>query len=244
MIKRFLRKHLPQAIRDYLRYWRLRILRGGHFALDDLDKKLKKYINYENGFFVELGAYDGFTQSNTLYFELFKGWRGVLVEPSPHLFLTCLHFRNRKGNSIYCNACVPFGYADKYVDIEYAHTMSLSENLDLDIEDREGFRDSGKEGLEVNQRSLRFGAPAKTLSTILDESNAPKQIDLLSLDVEGAELDVLKGVDFDKYSFKYMVIECRNIERLGSFLSQKGYEVIEKLSVLDYLFAKKSFDRL
>jgi FkbM family methyltransferase len=237
-MKEKLKKHIPQPIWNFLRYWKFRIFKRGYFGRKGLDKKLKKYINYKNGFFVELGANDGFTASNTLYFELFKGWRGILVEPSPHLFLSCTEYRNRKGNSIHCNACVPFGYSEKYVDIEYANLMSLSINLDLDIEDKSGFLDKGRAALKDNQKQLRFGALAKNLSTILDESNAPRKIDLLSLDVEGAELDVLKGIDFDKYSFNYIIVECRDIKRMEAFLNEKNYKLLDKLTYHDYLFAK------
>jgi hypothetical protein len=94
--------------------------------LNGLDKKLEKYIDYRDGLFVELGANNGHQQSNTLYFEIKKGWRGILIEPSHHLYLECVNFRNEKGNSIYCNACFPFDYQDKYVDIENAHLMSVS----------------------------------------------------------------------------------------------------------------------
>lgn len=43
--------------------------------------KLEKYLDFNNGYFVELGANDGVNQSNTLYFESFRGWHGVLIEP-------------------------------------------------------------------------------------------------------------------------------------------------------------------
>ena len=61
-------------------------LKGGYFARDELDKQLEQYVNYDNGFFVELGANDGFSQSNSLYFEIKRNWRGVLIEPTPHNF--------------------------------------------------------------------------------------------------------------------------------------------------------------
>jgi len=70
----------------------------------------------------------------------------------------------------------------------------------------------------------------------MDKSNAPRVIDFLSLDVEGAETEVLRGVDFEKYSFKYMLIEHRDFNELEKFLGDKGYSFIEKLSYHDYLF--------
>jgi len=81
-----------------------------------------------------------------------------------------------------------------------------------------------------------FDAIAVTLNQILITSNAPQNIGLLSLDVEGAEIEVLKGLNHTQFRFKYLCIECRNIEKLEKFLSDYGYVLEEKLTQHDYLF--------
>lgn len=53
-----------------------KIMRGKYVAKDGLDKKMEKYLNYSNGFYVELGANNGIKESNTYYFERYKNWRG------------------------------------------------------------------------------------------------------------------------------------------------------------------------
>lgn len=209
--------------------------KGGYFSINQLDKQLEQYVNYDNGFFVELGANDGVKQSNSLYFELKRNWRGVLVEPAPNNFLLCKENRSAK-NHIFCNACVSFDYKDKYVDVRYANLMSISENLNLDLEDKDAHIQSGKRFLSSTEDVFSFGAVAETLTAILKKSNAPKKIDFLSLDVEGAELEVLKGVDFDEFSFKYMLIEVRDINKIESFLNQYGYILEKQFSSQDYLF--------
>ena len=85
---------------------------------------------------------------------------------------------------------------------------------------------------------IRFATEGKTLNKILIEANVKDEIDFLSLDVEGVEIEVLKGIDFKKYSFKYMLIESRDIEKLNLFLSQKNYKLVEQLTEIDYLFSK------
>lgn len=235
-VKEKIKKWMPPGILDYSRYLYFKLFKRGYFALNNLDKKLFKYLDYDNGYFVELGANDGFSQSNTLAFENKRGWRGVLIEPTPHLFLSCGYYRAKPGNAIHCNACVPFDYTEKYVDIEYANLMSTSKSLPTDIEDIDAFRKSGKSHLNEFARSLQFGANARTLTSILDESNAPNMIDLLSLDVEGAEVAVLSGTDFGKYSFRYIIVECRNIDTLQTFLEQRKYTLVGNLSHHDYLF--------
>ena len=210
-------------------------LKGGYFAINQLDKQLEQYVNYDNGFFVELGANDGISQSNSLYFEMKRNWRGVLIEPTPHNFLLCKEQRSAE-NYIFCNACVSFDYKEKYVDIKYANLMSISENLELDLEDKDTHIQSGKKFLSNNEDVFSFGATAVTLNSILEKSKAPKEIDFLSLDVEGAELAVLKGIDFDKFLFKYMLIEVRDVKRMESFLRQHGYILEKQFSSHDYLF--------
>ena len=78
------------------------------------------------------------------------------------------------------------------------------------------------------------------LNNILLKANAPKQIDFLSLDVEGAELEVPKGINHNEYRFKLICIESRSIEKITDYLSINNYYMIEKLSPLDYLFKDKN----
>ena len=65
-----------------------------YFGINNLDLQLSKILNYRDGFFVELGAHDGETQSNTKFFELFKNWKGILIEPNPESFAKLLKNRN------------------------------------------------------------------------------------------------------------------------------------------------------
>ena len=48
----------------------LRRFQGGYHSINQLDKQLEKYVDYDDGFYVELGANDGVTQSNSIYFEI------------------------------------------------------------------------------------------------------------------------------------------------------------------------------
>ena len=49
-------------------------------SYSDLDNKLAKYLNFRGGFFIEVGANDGYSMSNTYYLEKILGWQGVLIE--------------------------------------------------------------------------------------------------------------------------------------------------------------------
>ena len=206
-----------------------------YYGLEQLDKKLEAFIDYDNGYFVELGANDGITQSNTYYFETYRKWHGVLIEPVLHNFFQCKKVRSPR-NKILCNACVSFEYTADFVPILYCNLMSTPINVSSDIERPVQHVLEGQKHLAQQEEPVLFGAHAKTLNSILIEAGSPENIDLLSLDVEGGELEVLKGVDFKKFSFKYICIECRNIKKMVTFLHGHGYELVKHLQLNDYLF--------
>jgi len=56
------------------------------------------------------------------------------------------------------------------------------------------------------------------------------------LDVEGAEIEVLKGIDYNKYKFRYILVESSTPNKIEDFLAKHNYRLIEKLSYHDYLF--------
>lgn len=208
---------------------------------NNLDKKIESYLNYNNGYFVELGANDGITQSNSYYFEKYRGWRGTLVEPTPHNYLKCI--QNRKNETqVFLNACVSFDYNEKFVEIIYSNLASTSVGVETDIDNLENFHKQHKNFLEEqkNEVNFRFGAIADNLNNILTKANAPKQIDFLSLDVEGAEIEVLKGINHKEYRFKLICIESRDIKKIKNFLEMNEYLFLEKLDGLDYLFKDKN----
>ena len=158
-----------------------------------------------------------------------------MIEPAPNLFLSCYARRGLK-NSIFCNACVPFDYTDEFVDMKYSDSMTISKSLDLDIADLPAHTLDSKRHMSERECIFEFGAKSATLTELLVKANSPQLIDFLSLDIEGAELDVLKGLDFEKYNFKYMVIECRDIKKLRVYLEKYDYALLEKITLHDYLF--------
>jgi len=117
--------------------------------------------------------------------------------------------------------------------------MSVPIGLESDISDPIAHAKKGKQFLHPAEENVSFGALARPLNDVLKDASAPHLIDLLSLDVEGAELEVLKGVNYKDFKFKYMCVESRDIEKINSFLQTVGYEFVEKLSEHDYLFKLK-----
>ena len=207
-----------------------------YWGLHDLDRQIEKYLDFDGGYYVELGANNGMLASNTLYLERHRRWKGILIEPVPSLYLECRKNRS-PDNHIVCAACVPFGYGKEFVRIVYSDSMSVSLDLESDIADGRAHAELGRQFLASTQDIFEFGAIARTMTDILLDAKAPSVVDFLSLDVEGAEVDVLKGVDHGQFRFRNMLIECRDIERLKAYLEPLSYVLIEKFNEHDYLFS-------
>ncbi|AYV75153.1 MAG: FkbM family methyltransferase [Terrestrivirus sp.] len=173
---------------------------------------LQKYQHKKNGFFVEVGACDGIYLSNTYLLETQYDWKGICIEPIPHWFNECV--KNRP-NSICIQDAV---YSENDLTLEFniadSHVLSgITAHVDKHVHSLNG-------GRKINVNT-------KTLTWILDAHNAPQFIEYLSLDTEGSEFEVLKGINFDKYKFGIIDIEHNYIEprrtQMREFLLLKNY---------------------
>jgi FkbM family methyltransferase len=221
---------------------RLALGKGGtrtRTALNGLDDRLEAFIPSGVGYYVELGANDGIAQSNTYWLEAERGWSGLLIEPALNRYLE-LRANRSPTNSFACAACVPFGYADEFVHLRYGNLMSVAPSLADGLPDVDQHVDAARQHMLDHEEPVSFGALARTLQSLLDEAGSPSRVDFLSLDVEGAEESVLRGVDHDRTRFRLMLVECRDLARLQAFLHSKGYVLRAKLSHHDYLFVDQT----
>lgn len=140
------------------------------------------------GFFLEAGARDGIITSNTLMLEK-NNWKGILVEADNDNYIKLL--TNRK-NSINIH-CALYSVDD----IEINFYKGMSNGL-------------GSIYYQENTTEIIQTVKTKTLTSILLENNAPKTLDYISLDLEGAEYDALLGFDFTMFSSKLWTIEHNN----------------------------------
>jgi len=210
------------------------LLHQGSTGLNELDLRLiEAIVPKPSGYFVELGASDGVRQSNTYKLQRHFGWSGLLIEPSPRRFVECVAnraFGNRP--EVRCAACVPFDFQDRFVEIEDADLMSVAKGLAVTDQQAVEHADRGRRFLADSALRHSYGALARTLTSLLDEVNAPLAFDLLSLDVEGNELAVLQGLDLQRYKPKWILVETRGPE-IAEYLSRSGYQVHSKLSNYD-----------
>jgi len=206
-------------------------------SLNNLDEKLSRYLNYENGFFVELGANNGYSQSNTFFLEYCKKWNGILIEGIEELSWLC-RFLRLKSKTIHA-ACVDFSYPHNTIKMRYANLMSIVKGA---LKDEGADNQHIINGLEFQKdikKSYEVEVPAKTLTSILLENDVPT-IDFLSLDVEGYEANVLRGLDFEIFQPKFICVEARFFEEVNNLL-KNNYFFVEQLSHHDYLFKNRNF---
>jgi FkbM family methyltransferase len=208
-------------------------------ALHEIDRQLERYLPGPGGFFVEAGGNDGFTQSNTYVFERRHGWHGVLIEPVPELARACA--AERPGSRVVRAALVADDFPDAEVELRFGGLMTVV------VGGREGDDEWVAAAHAVGQEEPphEFRAPARTLSSILDEVRAP-EVDLLSLDVEGYEAQALAGLDIERHAPRFVLVEIRDTDAdrgpIEAILGER-YIPVDALSPFDILYARADVAR-
>jgi FkbM family methyltransferase len=189
----------------------------------DYEKKgLKK-----NGFFIDLACADGVSINNTYFLERYLGWTGILFEPNPEYKKKILEKRKSK----LITECVTDCVGEK-IRFRIDNGM-LGGIISEETDNNKRFRSKQLEKAKVIE------IYTTTLEKELDEVNAPKIIDFLSLDVEGAEWIVMRLFPFHKYKFICMAIERPN-KKLDILLESKGYKQVAHL-MNDVLYVHEDF---
>ena len=157
---------------------------------------IREYMSYKDGVYIEAGANDGVKLSNTLFLEQEFNWSGLLVEPSHSAMIDCQ--KNRSSKNSFEECALVSDPNIKEIEGNFDGRLPACVSYVDDINPR--LSDSAKDDPKITVQ-------ASTLSNVLDKNDFPNVIDFLSLDVKGYELEVLKGIDFKKYQFKYILTE-------------------------------------
>ena len=195
------------------------------------EKKLVRefFKNKRNGFFIEVGANEpDEIYSQTFHLETELNWNGILIEPIDYLAQKLRE--NRPGAVVVECACTQpqkTGEAELFIPI--------TENGDI----------SGHSSLELNidhsslHQTRKLKVTAKTLNEIIEEHSKGKEVDLLSIDVEGTELDVLKGANLETHKPKLIIIEDRLVFlNKHLYLRKRGYRFFRRTGFNNW-YAKK-----
>ena len=172
------------------------------------------YKGKRNGTFLEIGGYDGLSNSNCLFFEAMRGWDGLLIEPSPQQI--------EKAKTIRQCQCVQTAVGvesgtEKFLNIVSGYTQlgGLIETFTEEtIKQARSHEQHVEEIIEVS---------VKTLSDILYEKNITN-IDYCSFDMRGQEFEILRKFPFDDINITTWSIEnSQQNAELGRLMVQNGY---------------------
>jgi len=184
-----------------------------HPSQQEEERLVRDFFDGETqGFFVEVGANHPTEGSQTWHLEQ-VGWTGVLVEPQPDLaaFLVTA----RKNARVFATACTSPDNAGQSLPLHVDGARSAI--------DRERMAPGARTDYVIS-------VPTRTLDSILEEANVPKPIDLLSVDVEGHEIEVLRGFDFARWQPLLILVEDHVGDlRTHRYLKRHGYRLIRRL---------------
>lgn len=171
---------------------------------------LKQYFNNKIGFVVEIGAADGITNSNSRML-IESGWSALLIEPNPNSYQKLVNLYEH----------------NNLVTLSNTGCASISQNNDFFIDHNDNHQQLSTFNVQqVNKCKEMYNCEFSQIqiytyktSDIFDKHKI-SQIDFLSIDTESYDLEVIKGIDFDKVKIDLICIE--DIEA-SDFLKQQNY---------------------
>lgn len=170
----------------------------------------------EIGTFVDVGAMDGQWINNTLVFDK-EGWLGVCVEPHPLYYDLLTHLRSSR------SLCIWAAASDKdmdAIDFQMTHFGALST---IKRNQAELYKVAPWD--KYYECSITVQVPAMTLDTIMERSYS--YADFISIDVEGLEMEVLRGFTLAKYLPRVVLIEVIDVDNalanVDAYFAASGY---------------------
>ena len=198
------------------------------------DKIIKNYFfkDKKHGFFVEIGAFDGIMGSNCFHFEKFLNWEGIAFEPSNTQFEKLKQNRNCQ---LINKAIAPEEKEVEFLEVEEGYTQMsgiLNEKF-------------------ISEETIKKDPRSKTkkiiITTTTFDKNIPvdKEIDYLSIDIEGGEMELLDSIDFKKYNIKVISVENNSPEKLNfkEFFDKKNFNYFDRVGQ-DEIFYNKNYFKL
>lgn len=206
----------------------------------DQDKYLENNVfkGHKKGVFVDIGAHNGIKLNNTMYFEMENDWTGVNVEANVDVFTDLVKNRPNSIN-INCAICNTEGEAKFISNSGYTTMLSgLQEHFDKRHRKRLDNENASKGG-----KTTIVTVKTRRLESVFDEHHITR-VNYLSVDVEGAEYDVLKSINYNKVFIDVIGFE-NNYEDTSKpiidFLKSKDYVMLKKGSDIFMIHSKSDF---
>ena len=176
-----------------------------------------------NGYFVEFGATDGVSINNTVLLERKYGWSGVLAEPARY-------WHEQLRTNRICTISTDCVWRAT------GETLMFNETPEREYSTIDSMSESDAHA-QSRMQGQRYEVTTVSLMDLLDQAQAPREIDYLSVDTEGSELAILDAFDFDRYEIGVITVEHNyTSSRAGllELLGKKGFvRKFESLSQWD-----------
>ncbi len=212
------------------------------------------FKNKGPGFFIDVGAFDGILGSNTSYFEKCLQWTGIAFEPNPSAFEVLRATRSCRliqGCAYHRDGQVPFLALSEKEQREGTESRPPRSLLSMVLDSSHGgaMLSGIPEHMDQVQRTeWARGAmdlsqtlstvPCHRIDTVLNDLGV-KIVDYLSIDVEGAELEVLRGIDFGSVQVNVIGVEhSQRFPEVYDLLTTSGFEY-QGLLFFDEIFVHK-----
>jgi len=183
------------------------------FPAADERRLIQEFFGAGPGYFVDVGANHPTVESQTYHLEQ-MGWDGLLIEPQPDLAEALRAGRKAKVAAVACSAP---GNSGRLMPMQLAGIYS---SLNRELSNAKATATS------------TINVPVTTLDNLLSHVQAPSPIDFLSIDVEGHEIEVLQGFDFQRWRPRLLLIEDLVLDRrLHKFLLSSGYHWMRRTSI-------------
>jgi len=201
--------------------------------LQDLFLDRWVFRGFAGGSFVDIGAHDGITYSNSWFFEKVRGWKGVAIEPNPAVFKRLV--ANRACEALNC--CI----SNRAGTVQFRRIAGFSEMLSgmVDKYDAEHLRRIEDELKQHGGSSEVIAVEARRFNEVAARSGL-SDITYVSIDTEGGELAILESIDFSRTFVHALTVEC-NVNRsepMTSFMHGNNFELIKSLGP-DLLFLNR-----
>tara|TARA_B110000285_G_C15063892_1_gene583961 strand:- start:17 stop:859 length:843 start_codon:yes stop_codon:yes gene_type:complete len=183
------------------------------------------------GFFVDIGAYDGRLGSNSFFFEKFLGWKGIAIEPSKKQYNKLLQVRN----CLCLNEAVTANKSEvEFCDVIEGPTM-MSGIKNISFENNLKLINNVQDS-EINTYKIE----TISFATAVGDK---KNIDYLSIDIEGGEKELIESIDYNTYDIKIISIENNSPNNINynDFLTSQGFNFFNSVGHDEIYFNKKHF---
>jgi len=189
----------------------------------ETDRIIESYFPDEVGSCIEVGAYDGIKGSNSKLFEN-KGWHCLCIEPNPYIYPELL--KNRPKSACMCVACS---------DLTHMSHLTVY-NFKSGVQSSLTSLDTDKRLIEDYANAIESTELLHVPSFRMDELNSNLNVDFISIDTEGTELNVLFGINLKENRPKLLVVENNyNDDYFRQFLTKyHHYTLDQRYKVNDF----------